>query len=77
MSTIVVYCETAKGRLLKIPKKMTLEEVFVAGKGKGTGDDKDGVVLRDGLVSFVVLLKGEEERKWVEETKKKRSETTN
>lgn len=70
MNSIVIYCETNAGRLLKIPKKMTLEDVFKAARGK---DGKDGAVVRDGLVSFVVVLKGEEERVWVEETKKKRA----
>lgn len=67
---VVVYCETALGRLLKIPRKMTLREVFEAARGQ-EGKGQDGVVLRDGLLSFVVLVKGEDEQKWVEEAKKK------
>lgn len=70
LASIVIYCETAKGRLLKIPHKMTLEEVFAA--GKRAKDNDDGVVLRDGCLSFVVLAKGESEKKWVEEAKRKR-----
>jgi len=38
------------------------------------GEEKDGIVLRDGLMSFVVLVKGKEERDWIENFKKKREE---
>jgi small subunit ribosomal protein S7e len=33
---------------------------------------KDGIVLKDGLLSFIVLPKGEEEKKWIEEFKRQR-----
>ena len=69
---LVVYVETAQKRLLKVGKELTLREVLA--KAVKEGEVKDGVVLRDGLMSFVVLVKGEKERRWIEEFKRKRDE---
>ena len=33
---------------------------------------KDGVVLKDGLLSFIVLPRGDEEKAWIEKFKKER-----
>lgn len=41
-------------------------------KAPRDGESKDGVVLKDGLLGFVVLVKGAEERAWIEDFKKKR-----
>lgn len=41
-------------------------------RAQADGVPKDGVVLKDGLLSFVVLPKGEEEKKWIDEFKQKR-----
>lgn len=72
LGSSVLYLETAQRRLLKIPKKMSLEEVFVvASKVK-----EDGAVLKDGCLSLVVLGKGEEEKAWVEKMKSIRETTT-
>jgi len=68
---LVLYATTHRKRVLKIGKKMSLRDVCKAVKGK---DDKlvDGLELKDGCVSFVVLPKGNVEQKWVEEFKKTR-----
>lgn len=69
---------------MKIPigakKGFTMEDVFSAarkepgvGEGKsGREGERDGVVVRDGLVSLVVVTKGEREETWVAEMKAKR-----
>ncbi|WVR03942.1 hypothetical protein IAU60_000941 [Kwoniella sp. DSM 27419] len=72
-SNLVVYVETAEKRLLKVGKELTLREVLSKAKREAKGDiKKDGVVLRDGLMSFVVLVKGSQEKAWIEEFKKQR-----
>lgn len=72
-SNLVVYVETRHRRLLKVGKDLTLREVLAKGfRAAAGGVPKDGVVLKDGLLSFVVLPKGQEERKWIEDFKQKR-----
>lgn len=73
-SNLVVYAETRHRRLLKVGKELTLREVLAkafrpAGDG---GVPKDGIVLKDGLLSFIVLPKGQEEKSWIEEFKRQR-----
>ena len=69
----MVYVETRHRRLLKVGKDLTLREVLAKGfRAPGDGQGKDGVVLKDGLLSFVVLPKGHEEKTWIEEFKRKR-----
>ncbi|KAI0677475.1 40S ribosomal protein S7 [Trametes maxima] len=68
---LVVYGFTRRQRLLKIGKKMTLRDVCKAGKEKD-GEPRDGLELKDGTLTFVVLPRGEEEQKWVEDFKKNR-----
>jgi hypothetical protein len=70
-NNLVVYVETAQRRLLKVGKEITLREVLAKGV-KTTEKGRDGVVLRDGLLSFVVLVKGREEREWIENFKRVR-----
>ena len=70
---LVVYAETAQKRLLKVGKELTLREVLAKAVKEEEGK-KDGVVLRDGLMSFVVLVKGAKEKAWIEEFKRKRDE---
>ncbi|KAI0352883.1 40S ribosomal protein S7 [Trametes cingulata] len=69
---LVVYGFTRLQRLLKIGKKMTLRDVCKAAKAK-EGKPRDGLELKDGTLTFVVLPKGEEENKWVEDFKKNRA----
>ncbi|WVQ94540.1 hypothetical protein IAU59_001619 [Kwoniella sp. CBS 9459] len=73
VSNLVVYVETAEKRLLKVGKELTLREVLRKAQREAKGDvKKDGVVLRDGLMSFLVLVKGAQEKAWIEEFKAKR-----
>ncbi|OXG74821.1 TPR repeat protein [Cryptococcus neoformans A2-102-5] len=72
---LVVYVETKERRLLKVGKELTLKEVLGKARRDAKGEvKKDGVVLRDGLLSFVVLVKGAQEKAWIEEFKRKRDE---
>ncbi|KAH9943373.1 uncharacterized protein BXZ73DRAFT_40425 [Epithele typhae] len=68
---LVVFGWTKRKRLLKIGKKMTLRDVCQAAKAKD-GDLRDGLEMTDGTLTFVVLPKGPEEQKWVEDFKKTR-----
>ncbi|WRT65561.1 uncharacterized protein IL334_002506 [Kwoniella shivajii] len=73
IGNLVVYVETSQKRLLKVGKELTLREVIAKAKREEQGDiKKDGVVLRDGLMSFIVLPKGEKEKKWIEQFKMSR-----
>ena len=76
-SNLAVYVETAQRRLLKVGKELALREVIAkAAREAKNGREKDGVVLRDGLMSFVVIVKGNEEREWINEFKLKRDRTS-
>ena len=72
---LVIYVETAQKRLLKVGKELTLREVISKAVKRPAVNDKegkqDGVILRDGLLSFILLVKGDKERKWIEEYKSK------
>jgi hypothetical protein len=65
---LVIYATTHRRRLLKVGKKMTLRDVCKAAKGKD-GQLKDGLEVKDGCLTFVVLPKGEVERRWVNDYK--------
>lgn len=67
---LVVYAMTMRKRLLKVGKKMTLSDICKAAGGKD--GVRDGLEVKDGCLSFVVLPKGEAEQKWVDEFKKSR-----
>jgi len=69
---LVVYAITYRKRLLKVGKKMTLRDVFIASKAK-EGDPPDGLELKEGCLTFVLLPKGDVEKKWVEECKRQRN----
>ena len=71
IDNIVVYAVTHRRRLLKVGKKMTLRDVLKASAAK-EGEPKDGLELKDGCLSFVVLVKGDVEKKWIEDFKKAR-----
>ncbi|OBZ76696.1 Hsp70/Hsp90 co-chaperone CNS1 [Grifola frondosa] len=68
---LAVYAMTHRKRLLKVGKKTTLEDVCKAARGKD-GEPKDGLELKDGCLTFVVLPKGEVEQRWVEDYKRAR-----
>lgn len=71
VGSLVVYAATRKKRLLKVGKKMTLRDVCrAAGGTSASGTNlEDGLEVKDGCLSFVVVSKGEAEQKWVEEHK--------
>ncbi|KAJ7087181.1 hypothetical protein B0H15DRAFT_781720 [Mycena belliarum] len=68
---LVIYAMTHRKRLLKVGKKMTLRDVCLAAKGKDS-EAKDGLEVKDGCITFVVLPKGDVEQKWIEEYKSSR-----
>ncbi|KAI0313606.1 40S ribosomal protein S7 [Amylostereum chailletii] len=68
---LVAYAMTRRKRLLKIGRKMTLRQVCAAAGAKA-GEPRDGLEMKDGCLTFVVLPKGQAEQKWVDEFKKGR-----
>lgn len=68
---LVLYAMTHRRRLLKVGKKMTLRDVFNASQAK-EGEPEDGLELKDGCLTFVVLPKGEVEREWIDDFKNNR-----
>lgn len=62
------YIISQSKRLLKVGMRMTLREVFNAAKRTKEGK-ADGLEVRDGCLSIVVLPKGEVEQGWVQEFK--------
>ncbi|KAH9955557.1 hypothetical protein BC827DRAFT_870643 [Russula dissimulans] len=73
--SLIIYTTTRRKRLLKVGRKMTLRQLCrAAGSGNGSAigpDGKcDGLEFIDRCLSFVVVPKGEPERKWVEEFKR-------
>ncbi|KIL68199.1 hypothetical protein M378DRAFT_185237 [Amanita muscaria Koide BX008] len=61
---LIIYAMTHRKRLLKVGKKMSLRDVLNASKAK-EGDPHDGLELKDGCLSFAVLPKGDDERRWM------------
>ena len=74
VGSLVVYATTRKKRLLKVGRKMTLRDVCRAAGGTSASGTtvEDGLEIKDGCLSFVVVSKGEAEQKWVEEYKSTR-----
>lgn len=77
---VVVYAPTAHGRLLKVGRSLSLRQLMdAAGKPytpkEGGGGEKtgDGLVMKDGCLSFVVLSKGEAEKEWIDRFKDERA----
>ena len=70
---LAVYAVTRDERLLKVGKGLTLRDV-VRKAYKEEGGRRDGVLLRDGLLSFTVLPKAYEQQ-WVDGFKRKRDKT--
>lgn len=68
---LVVYAMTRRKRLFKVGKKMTLADIFKASKAK-EGEPRDGMEVKDGCLTFVVVPKGDAEVKWVNEFKSSR-----
>ncbi|WWC60175.1 uncharacterized protein I303_102740 [Kwoniella dejecticola CBS 10117] len=75
IDNLVIYVETSEKRLLKVGKELTLREIIMKARREANVEakiTKDGIVLRDGLLSFVVLPKGPVEKKWIDDFKKSR-----
>jgi hypothetical protein len=74
VGSLVVYAVTRRKRLLKVGRKMTLRDVCRAAGGTSASatNVEDGLEVKDGCLSFVVVPKGEVEQKWVEEYKSTR-----
>jgi hypothetical protein len=70
--SLAVYAMTRRKKLLKVGRKMTLRDVCRAAGGSGADGKGNGLEVKDGFLSFVVVPKGEAERKWVEEYKSTR-----
>ncbi|KAF7331748.1 hypothetical protein MKEN_00054600 [Mycena kentingensis (nom. inval.)] len=68
---LVIYATTHRKRLLKVGKKMNLRDVCAAAKAK-EGEPRDGLELKDGCLTFVVVPKGEVEQRWIAEYKSTR-----
>ncbi|KAH6915212.1 40S ribosomal protein S7 [Coprinopsis sp. MPI-PUGE-AT-0042] len=66
---LMVYAFTKGKRLFKVGKKMKLRDVYKMGKG-------DGFEVKDGCLTFVVVPKGDAEKKWVDEFKNTERNTT-
>lgn len=78
-SNLNIYATTHGKRLLRLGKKLTLREVMDQGArdaDKATGQERDGVVLQDGILSLVVLPKGKAEADWVALFKRERDEAS-
>lgn len=65
VQSLVVYATTHQNRILKVGKKMNLRDVFKASEG-GHGD---GLELKNGCLTFVVLPKGDVEQRWIQRFK--------
>lgn len=72
-SNLSVYATTHRRRLLKIGKRMTLRDACDAAAAGASPGEKDGLELRDGSLSFIVLPKGERERAWADDFKRRRA----
>lgn len=78
-SNVQVYATTKNKRLLKIGKKNTLRQIMDQGyqDAPPTGDkirDRDGLLMQDGILSLVVLPKGDAEQAWIAEFKRQRDQ---
>jgi len=70
---LAVYATTNRRRMLKIGKRMTLRDACDAAARVAPGEERDGLELCDDAITFTVVPKGERERAWVEEYKRKQS----
>jgi hypothetical protein len=78
-SNLVVYASTHGKRLLRVGRALSLRQLLDQGAKDAdpkTGAPRDGIVLQDGILSLIVLPKGDKEKEWVERFKKDRDATT-
>ncbi|KAK0550295.1 HSP70/90 co-chaperone [Tilletia horrida] len=88
---LAVYASTRKRRLLKVGRGLTLRELMdkaavipeaapsgaapTAEEQRKAREERDGLIMRDGILSVVVLPKDSEaEREWVDKFKRERAE---
>ncbi|CUA76725.1 hypothetical protein RSOLAG22IIIB_02194 [Rhizoctonia solani] len=70
-----VYVKTRKGRVLRMGRNKTLEEICKTAKGKE--GDEDGLVVGQGVIAFVVVPKGSPaEEKYLKSVKEERGGNT-
>lgn len=69
--SLSLYAQTKRKRLLKIGKKMTLADLCQSAAAK-PGEEADGLEMVDGHLSIIVLLKGDVEKRWIDEFKRER-----
>jgi small subunit ribosomal protein S7e len=75
---VSVYAITRAGRLLKVGFKMTLADLFLRSgttiptSKKGDKEVQDGLEVRDGSLSFVVVPKGKVEQAYIENFKREK-----
>ncbi|KZW03855.1 TPR-like protein [Exidia glandulosa HHB12029] len=67
LDNVTVYAASRSHRLFRIGKDKTLREAMAAPQ---KGQPQDGLEIREGCLSFVVLPRGAEEKKWVDNYKK-------
>lgn len=71
LDNLTVYAASRSHRLFKIGKDKTLRDAIAAPqKGTQAGAAGDGLEIREGCLSFVVLPRGPEEKRWVDNYKK-------
>lgn len=72
-SQLSVIARTRKGRLLRVGHKLSLRTLLDQGAQPGADgkmEDRDGIVLRDGIIDLYVFPKNSSaERTWIAETK--------
>lgn len=66
-SQLSVIAKTHKGRLLRVGHKLSLRALLDQGAKEGaTPAERDGVILRDGIIDLYVLPRGSEaEKAWI------------
>ncbi|KAG8965887.1 hypothetical protein FRC03_012819 [Tulasnella sp. 419] len=73
VGNLALYATTHRRRIFKVGKRMTLRDACDVAANVPSGSERDGLELRDGCLSIVVVPKGQKEQAWVEEFKKKRA----
>lgn len=76
-SNLSILATTHSKRILRIGKGLTLREAMdhcARDADPAKKEERDGMVLQDGILSFIVIPKGSEaEKRWIEEFKKQRN----
>jgi hypothetical protein len=64
-----IYAITNGKKLLKVGRTHTLRQVAEKAASLSTPAQRDGLFMQDGLMSFIVLPKGQAEQEWLERFK--------